>query len=93
MTSAAPVMEMEIRESVRLFWNYDNGHEVDPNSFWYYYGTLSLMRVRRQDTLGLVPTKQCDPDECRSRPMTRQAGLTNQHIHLDQAAMKPFYKR
>jgi hypothetical protein len=71
MTSATAVME--IRGSVRLFWNDDNGHEVNPNSFWYYCGTLSLRRVRRQDTLGLVPTqaRQCDPDECRSRPMTR----------------------
>lgn len=33
MTSATAVME--IRGSVRLFWNDDNGHEVNPNSFWY----------------------------------------------------------
>ena len=33
MTSATPAMK--IRGSVRLFWNDNNGHEVNPNSFWY----------------------------------------------------------
>jgi hypothetical protein len=65
--------------STELFWNDNNGHEVNPN---YYCGTLSLIASQAPRHMGLVPTKQCDPDECRSRPMTRQAGLTNQRIHL-----------
>jgi hypothetical protein len=38
MTSATPAMKIR---SVRLFWNDNNGHEVNPNSFWYYCRTLS----------------------------------------------------